>query len=115
MRREGSIIVKKPTVFEILVGSSSWDLPLRETITLEVTQQDSAPLTRYSLLKDFENHPKGKAFYPQLAEAFGLGKPDEADIAVRAFLDDMPVYKVCAVSQGKFKEEMLKEILKQVQ
>jgi beta-glucosidase len=107
--------VVNPGKFEILVGSSSQDLPLRETITLEVTQQDCAPLSRYSMLKDFEKHPKGKAFYPQLAEAFGLGKPDEADMAVRAFLDDMPVYKVCAFSQGKFTEEMLKEILKQVQ
>src|SRR5262249_36163695 len=107
--------VVNPGKFEILVGNSSQDLPLRETITLEVTQQDFAPLSRYSLLKDFEKHPKGKVFYPQLAEAFGLGKPDEADMAVRAFLDDMPVYKVCAFSQGKFTEEKLKEILKQVQ
>ena len=80
-----------PGRFEILVGSSSQDLPLRQTIEVELTKQDCAPLTRYSLLKEFENHPKGKAFYPQLAEAFGLGKPDEADMAVRAFLDDMPV------------------------
>jgi beta-glucosidase len=107
--------VINPGKFEILVGSSSRDLPLRETITLEVTQQDCAPLSRYSLLKDFEKHPKGKAFYPQLAEAFGLGKPDEADMAGRAFLDDMPVYKVCAFSEGKFTEQMLNEILKQVQ
>ena len=101
--------------FEILVGSSSQDLPLRQTIEVELTKQDCAPLTRYSLLKEFENHPKGKAFYPQLAEAFGLGKPDEADMAGRAFLDDMPVYKVCAFSEGKFTEQMLNEILKQVQ
>jgi beta-glucosidase len=107
--------VVNPGKFEILVGSSSQDLPLRETITLEITQQDCAPLSRYSMLKDFEKHPKGKAFYSQLAGAFGLGKLDEADLAARAFLDDMPVYKVCAFSQGKFAEEMLREILKQVQ
>src|SRR5580704_13097228 len=104
-----------PGKFEILVGSSSQDLPLRQTIEVELTKQDCAPLTRYSLLKEFENHPKGKAFYPQLAEAFGLGNPDEADMAVRAFLDDMPVYKVCAFSEGKFTEQVLTEILKQVQ
>jgi len=34
---------------------------------------------------------------------------------VRAFLDDMPVYKVCAFSQGKFTEKRLEDILKQVQ
>jgi beta-glucosidase len=107
--------VVNPGKFEILVGSSSQDLPLRQTIEVEVTEQDCAPLNRYSLLKDFENHPKGKAFYPQLAEAFGLGNPAEVDVAVRAFLDDMPVYKVHAFSEGKFTEEMLKEILNQIQ
>jgi beta-glucosidase len=82
---------------------------------VELTKSDCAPLTRYSLLKDFENHPKGKAFYPQLTEAFGLGNPDEADMATRAFLDDMPVYKVCAFSAGRFTEEMLREILQEIQ
>jgi beta-glucosidase len=107
--------IVNPGKFEILVGSSSQDLPLRQTIEVELTEPDCAPLTRYSLLKDFENHPKGKAFYPQLAEAFGLGNPDEADLAVRAFLDDMPVYKVCAFSEAKFTEQMLTEILQQLQ
>ena len=105
--------IVNPGKFEILVGGSSQDLPLRQTLAVEVAEQDSAPLSQYSLLKDFENHPKGKAFYPQLAEAFGLGKPAEADMAVRAFLDDMPIYKVCAFSAGEFTEEMLKEILQQ--
>ena len=107
--------IVNPGKFEILVGSSSRDLPLRQTIAVEVTEQDCAPLNRYSLLKDFENHPKGKTFYPQLAEAFGMGNPAEVDVAVRAFLDDMPVYKVHGFSEGKFTDEMLKEILNQVQ
>ena len=107
--------IVNPGKFEILVGSSSRDLPLRQTIAVEVTEQDCAPLNRYSLLKDFENHPKGKTFYPQLAEAFGMGNPAEVDVAVRAFLDDMPVYKVHGFSEGKFTDKMLKEILNQVQ
>jgi beta-glucosidase len=106
--------IVNPGKFDILVGSSSQDLPLRQTIEVEVSKQDYAALTRDSLLKEFKNHPKGKAFYPQLVEAFGLGNPDEADMAVRAFLDDMPVYKVCAFSEGKFAEERLEDILKQV-
>ena len=107
--------IVNPGKFEILVGSSSRDLPVRQTIAVEVTEQDCAPLNRYSLLKDFENHPKGKTFYPQLAEAFGMGNPAEVDVAVRAFLDDMPVYKVHGFSEGKFTDKMLKEILNQVQ
>jgi beta-glucosidase len=44
-----------------------------------------------------------------------LGDPDEADIAVKAFLEDMPAYKVCAFSEGRFTEEMLPDILTKVQ
>ena len=83
-------------------------------------------------MKEFANHPKGKAFHRQLVEAFGLGNPYEqteelstltpdeaatkrkADMAVTAFLDDMPVYKVCRFSENRFTEEMLEDILKQV-
>jgi beta-glucosidase len=106
--------VVNPGRFDILAGGSSQDLPLRRTVEVEATKQDSAPLNRHSLLKEFRNHPKGKAFYRELAEAFGLGNPDEVDMMVRAFLDDMPVYKVCAFSEGRFAEERLEEILKQV-
>ena len=35
----------------------------------------------------------------------------KADMAVKAFLDDMPVYKVCAFSEGRFPEARLEEIL----
>jgi beta-glucosidase len=107
--------IVSPGKFDILVGSSSQDLPLKQTIEVARSKQDWAPLTRDSLLKEFAKHPKGKAFHPQLVEAFGLGTPDEADIAVKAFLDDMPVYKVCAFSEGRFTEEMLEDILKKVQ
>jgi beta-glucosidase len=121
-----------PGEFDLLVGSSSRDLPLKQTVEVQTTQPVYPQLTRYSLLKEFKTHPKGKAFYPQLAEAFGMGNPDEpsegarqltpeeaaakkkADMAVRAFLDDMPVYKVHAFSEGRFTEQKLEEILKQV-
>ena len=103
-----------PGKFEILIGASSQDLRLRQTIELE-TKLDYLPLTRDSLLKEFKTHPKGKAFYPQLAEAFEMGSPEEADMAVRVFLEEMPIYKVCAFSEGKFTEEMLAEILTKAQ
>ena len=31
------------------------------------------------MLKDFQNHPKGNAFYPQLLEASGTDIPSESD------------------------------------
>jgi beta-glucosidase len=96
------------------------------------TERPEQRLTRDSFLKEFANHPRGKAFYPELVEAFGLGNPGvpseedpnlteeeaivkrKADLAVKAFLDDMPVYKVCAFSEGRFPEERLEAILKSV-
>jgi beta-glucosidase len=107
--------VVSPGQFELLVGASSRDLPLRQTIEVRATEQRWMPLTRNSLLKEFKNHPKGKAVYPRLVEAFGFGKLDESDMSTRLFLEDMPVYKVCAFSEGRFSEEMLNETLTNVQ
>jgi beta-glucosidase len=119
-----------PGKFDILVGASANDLTLKQTIEVTATQAPIPRLTRNSFLKEFVDHPKGKAFYKELVEAFGLGNPREqpgnnsdltleeaaiqrkSDMAVQAFLDDMPVYKVCAFSEGRFTEERLEEILR---
>jgi beta-glucosidase len=115
--------------FDILVGGSSRDLPLKQTLEMMTAQTRGHRLTRDSLLKEFVDHPTGKAFYSELVEAFGLGNPNEqleddsnltpeevvtkrkSNIAVKAFLDDMPVYKVCAFSEGRLGENRLEEIL----
>lgn len=76
--------------FEILVGASSQDLRLTQTIDLHNPKAELLPLTRDSLLKEFKNHPKGQTFYPELVAAFGMGDLDEVDIAVRA-----PFWKTC--------------------
>lgn len=122
-----------PGKFDLLVGRSSRDLPLRVTVEVEAAAPAYPKLNRYSLLKDFLSHPRGKPFYRELVEAFGLGIPGvptegmssltpeeaaakrKADMAVKAFLDDMPVYKVCAFSEGRFTEARLNQILRQAQ
>ena len=116
--------------FCVLVGGSSRDLPLKETIEVQTTTQIVYPkLTRNSMLKDFQNHPKGNAFYPQLLEASGMDIPSESDalspeeaaekrklrMFVMAFLDEMLVKKLPAISEGRFTDEQLDEILQQVQ
>jgi beta-glucosidase len=106
--------VVNPGNFEILVSASSQDVRLRQTIEVHTREMDCLPLTRDSLLKEFKNHAKGKAFYSELVARLGLGDPDEVDIAVRAFLEDMPIYKVCAFSEGRLTEERLSEILAKV-
>ena len=124
--------IVNPGKFDILVGGSSKDANLCRTIEVTATDPLISRLTRDSLLKEFVNHPKGQAFYPELIRAFGLGNPSEtaaetsnlrpeeiatkrkADMAVQAFLDDMPIYKACAFSEGRFTEERLEAILAQV-
>jgi beta-glucosidase len=119
-----------PGNFDLLVGGSSRDLPLRKTITLQTAQVAIPELTRASMLKAFRDHPRGKAFYPRLLEAAGLklaskeesravsseeaAAKDKADMAMMAFLDDMPANKLPAFSKGEFAEEELDEILRQV-
>ena len=120
-----------PGNFDILVGGSSRDLPLRKTITIQTGQIVSSKLTRASMLKEFRDHPKGKAFYPRLLEAAGLkvasreestavspeeaAAKDKADMAMMAFLNDMPANKLPAFSKGEFSEEELDKILREVE
>ncbi len=107
--QRGWIVI--PGNFAILVGASSRDLRLAQTIEVHAKEPNPLPLTRDSLLKEFKKHPQGKAFYPELVAGFGMGDPDEVDIPTRAFLEDMPIYKICAFSEGRFTEERLLEIL----
>jgi beta-glucosidase len=120
-----------PGRFDILVGGSSRHLPLRKHVLVETAQAAIPTLTRNSMVKEFKNHPKGEAFYSRLTkvimgEAFeepGSVKrtPQEerarkkAEMSTMVFVNDMPVYKLIAFSEGRFTEQMLNDILAQVQ
>jgi beta-glucosidase len=122
--------VVRPGKFNILVGGSSDNLPLKGTIEIEVAKINHPKLTRDSLLKEFRDHPNGKKFYSEFVDAFALLESSSAteshverapeweaarkksDMATMAFLNDMPANKVIAFSEGRFTEERLKEILR---
>jgi beta-glucosidase len=86
-------------------------------------------LMKTSMLKDFQNHPKGQAFYGELLEAIGMQIPSveeglsaeataekkKARMAVMAFLDEMIVNKIPAFSEGRFTDERLDQILREVE
>jgi beta-glucosidase len=115
--------------FDILAGGSSRDLPLKATVAVQATDIRYPQLTRTSMLKDFQNHPKGRAFYGELLEATGMEIPSldeglsaeavaekrKARMAVMAFLDEMIVNKIPAFSEGRFTDQRLDEILREVQ
>lgn len=107
--------------FDILVGSSSRDLPLKQTLTIESTNVAKIVLTRDSLFKEFKKSPKSQAIYEQLVQGFtgSTKKPEteeEKKVAsfFEAMLADMPLNKLILFSGGKFTEETMNGILKAV-
>nr|WP_269770233.1 glycoside hydrolase family 3 C-terminal domain-containing protein [Cystobacter fuscus] len=120
-----------PGRFDILVGGSSRNLPLRKHVVVEVAQQEVVSLSRHSLVKEFKDHPKGKEFYPQLVGVIMGGTTEEsgsvkrtpeeerarkkAEMSTLVFAHDMPVYKLVLFSEGRFSEQKLNDILAQVQ
>jgi beta-glucosidase len=60
--------------FCVLVGGSSLDLPLKETIEVQTTTPVVyAKLTRTSMLKDFQIHPKGQSILSSIARSIWYG------------------------------------------
>ena len=118
----------RPGIFDVLVGGSSRNLPLKETVEVQTTKIGHPTLTKSSMLKDFRNHPRGKEFYPELVDASGVDVPPEVEglspeeaaekrkarMAVMAFLDEMVVNKLPAFSQGRFTDGRLQQILQEV-
>jgi beta-glucosidase len=119
-------------LYDILVGSPSRDLPLVKSIQVKGDQLRPLPLTEESMLKDFARHPKGKAFYGRLLKATGLAgaigrDSNQAKLTARqkadiqkaansliAFLNELPVNRIGAFSEGKFGDAQLRKILKKI-
>lgn len=113
--------VVKSGKFDVLVGSSSRNLPLKQTIDIQSTKPAKVVLTRESLFKEFKKAPNSEAIYAQIVQSFtGATKKaeteDEKKAAsfLEAMLADMPINKFLLLSGGKFTEESLDAILKAV-
>jgi beta-glucosidase len=115
--------------FKIFVGASSQDLPLVYEVEMQVASA-YPKLTEYSTLKEFRDHPKGKAIYPQLIQAIGFSAPistktelspeelkakKKSDLMLLIFANELPIKKLIPISEGKFTEQMLADILKAVE
>lgn len=75
-----------PGVFDVLVGSSSRDLPLQVAVEVRARQIGVKTLTHESMIKDFRDHPQGRTFYGELVNAMGFAdlmdteEPSEAGL-----------------------------------
>jgi beta-glucosidase len=122
--------VVDPGTFDVLVGGSSRDLPLRAAVEVHAAPV-AAVLTRNSMIKAFRDHPRGRAYYEELVKALPFAGPSDdsppdgpasepladqrkARAAELAFAGDMPVGKLPAFSGGAFSDARLDEILRAV-
>ncbi|RKS99883.1 glycoside hydrolase family 3 C-terminal domain-containing protein [Flavobacterium sp. 123] len=113
--------VVKSGKFDVLVGSSSRNLSLKQTIDIQSTRPAKVVLTRESLFKEFKKAPNSEAIYAQIVQSFtGATKKAETEdekkaaAFLEAMLADMPINKFLLLSGGKFTEENLDAILKAV-
>lgn len=106
--------------FEILIGSSSRLIRLRQTITLETTKVKTPKLDRYSTIQDWLNHPKGKVFVQPMLNSMmgGFGdaneRSEEEKRDMQMMMSQMPMIKLVIFSGGAFSMQMLDGMLAQV-
>jgi beta-glucosidase len=115
--------------FEVLVGSSSRELSLHQSLKVEGLPPVYPKLSRNSSMRDLGRHPKGRPIYDgmitQMLAAATKGNqaprtPAEeiearkARATLQMFLDEQTLGKLVMLSGGGFSEEMLQGILQSV-
>jgi beta-glucosidase len=121
-----------PGTYDIQVGGSSRELPLCATVEVQASAARRQPLTRQSMVQDFLGRPGGKAAYDELLRALGFGglvdPVDEAALArltpeqlaakrkgdrgALAFANEMPLYKLPAMSGGRCSDARIDELVR---
>ncbi|MDI3472902.1 MAG: beta-glucosidase [Thermotogaceae bacterium] len=105
--------------FEILIGRSSRDIVLKETVKIESTQKFRKRFTRNTPLGDLMEDPVGSEILSNLLEQFSKSSPMGAmsqtdPTFFMALLKYMPLRHLVIFSRGLFTEEMLEDILEKL-
>jgi len=99
--------------FDILVGSSSRDIRLHTTVTLNSSQEYKRVIDKYTPFRDIINHPTGRPFVENILESFGTSidsdKPEDHE--AKAIFLSLPLIKSVNFSHGNFSEEMLERLI----
>jgi beta-glucosidase len=100
--------------FDILVGKSSRDILLKETVNVESTITIKKVLTRNSTFGDLMENPIGA----EIMQAMGHGQPFEGESSLGAGMQEMilgtTLHNAAVMSNGQFTEEILQGILQAV-
>jgi beta-glucosidase len=108
--------------FEILIGKSSRDIVLKETIFVQSTVLVKKPVHRNSTIGDLMSDPILGQFAQQLLASMNNNQQSSADLPdegalnaelMAAMMRYMPLRAMVNFSQGAFSEEMLKGMIDQ--
>ncbi len=99
--------------FEILIGRSSQDIALSETVTIRLTSERKVVFDRDSTLADLLQSEKGIAFTQKLSELLPFGNvvDEESKAMLEGFKESFPLRSLSQFSGGKFGEKELAELL----
>jgi len=105
--------------FEILIGKSSKEIVLKDTVNVESTLKIRKKFTRNSTVGDLMEDPIGSKILSQLIEQFSKNSPIGALNQTNpefflSLLKYMPLRGLVTFSRGMFTEEILDDILKQL-
>jgi beta-glucosidase len=105
--------------FAILIGASSQDIRLIETLRVKATKKWITPLSRYSMIREWTSHPIGKEIIAPVVDGIlrafvggqeMTGNPMET---INQMIGDMPVIKLVDFSQGMLTMEMLDAMIEE--
>jgi len=113
--------------FDILIGSSSADICLTETVTLASSLTLPVLLNRESTIRDWQNDPKGREIFRSTYElAERLMRSDKGDdseddsfigMDITKFLEEMPPLSILRFHESKLPksaDEIVDDLLKEV-
>lgn len=102
--------------FNLLIGRSSRDIVLTETVTVQSTVTRKMTIHRNSTLAEIGATQAGQAFIKQLTAAlpFASSVTDEQAAILKAFMEQMPLRGLISFSGGKFTENRLHVVLQQL-
>ncbi|ODP26923.1 Beta-glucosidase [Paenibacillus nuruki] len=94
--------------FEILIGSSSRDIRVQQSVEIQSTVELPITIDRNTTMGDITTHPTTQQLAKELLERSGMGELfDPSDDMMSAMVKGMPLRAMVNFGQGKYTEEML--------
>lgn len=97
--------------FEILIGKSSQDIVLRETVYVKSTVKIKKNYTEDSTLADVMKEPAAKQLVEMFIQSVGNAISENIGMDINGLLSSIKLKTVVVMGHGRFTKEMLEELL----